>query len=276
MNRRPSLLVALVVGVVHAAAVYLVALSLGYPVGPGEYTFPGLLWRYGGLAVAGVVPAYLLARYRVLAPALLLAAVAGVVLYAELTPPGPTFERYGGYVVVEDGLYAVTYAEAWYAWTAAFLYAGVAEYAARSYVAVLPDPSVAVGRPLPLDRASALAVAGGLGLVHALAMVPYAFAVEVSNLTPPVVAWIALGAVVVGGAVGYLAVRHRLLAPAVLFVANLLLVLRADFQALPDGPAAVYLVGWVVFLGVFLLAGGVEYGLRIAGRRMGPGGPTLA
>lgn len=277
MAPRPSsravLFAALLVGVAHAAAVYWVAWSLGYPVGLDHYGLAGVLWRYGGLVVTGALPAYLLARYRVVVPALVLVGVAGFVCFAELTPPGPVFENYHGHLVVEDGLYAVTYSRAWYAWASAALFAGVAEYGARSYLAPLPDPPVPVGgRRLPLARRPALAAAGGFGLVHAAAMVPYAFAVDVSNLTPLVVAWIALGAAVLAGTVGYVLVRHRLQAPFALFAVDLLLVLRADFRAAPDGPLPIYVVGWFAFLGIFLAAGVVEYGLRIAGRRFRAGG----
>lgn len=271
----PALLLAILVGVAHAAAIYWVALSLGYPVGLADYGVAGLLWRYGGLAVAGAIPTYLLVRYRVVAPTLALLGVAGYVVGAELAPPGPVFETVHGVLVVEDGLYAVKYARSWYAWAALSAFAGVAEYGARGSLSLLPAPPVLVGgRELPLTREPALAAAGSLGLVHAAAIVPYAFAVHVSNLTPPVVAWIALGAVALAGAVGYLLVRHRLQAPFALFVLNLLAVLRADFRPAVDGPVPLYVVGWSAFLGVFLAAGAVEYGLRAAGRRFRAGGAT--
>jgi len=52
MPSRRHLLSSLLVGTLHAGCLLLVALELGYSVGPSNYSVFGLSWRYGGLVVA--------------------------------------------------------------------------------------------------------------------------------------------------------------------------------------------------------------------------------
>ncbi|RLM52920.1 hypothetical protein DVK07_21525, partial [Halorubrum sp. Atlit-26R] len=51
-----SILVSLLVGLVHAGTLIAMALTLGYSIGPSEYTILGMGWRYGGLVVVATVP----------------------------------------------------------------------------------------------------------------------------------------------------------------------------------------------------------------------------
>jgi hypothetical protein len=60
----------------------------------------------------------------------------------------------------------------------------------------------------------------------------------------------------------YLLVRHRLVAPATLLAAFVLLDARSAFVAGVDSPHALYFGGWFVFLAVVLIAAGVELALR--------------
>lgn len=86
-----SVLVSLLVGLVHAGTLTGVALTLGYSIGPSEYTSIGMGWRYGGLVVVAAVPVWLVLQYRIITPLLALVLTTGYVLGMELTPPGPTF-----------------------------------------------------------------------------------------------------------------------------------------------------------------------------------------
>jgi len=60
----------------------------------------------------------------------------------------------------------------------------------------------------------------------------------------------------------YLLVRHRLVAPATLLTLFVILDVRAEFTASVEDPHALYFGGWFLYLGVLLVAGGIEYGLR--------------
>ena len=62
-----SILVSSLVGLVHAGTLIGVALTLGYSIGPSEYTSFGVGWRYGGLVVVAAVPVWLVLRSRIIA-----------------------------------------------------------------------------------------------------------------------------------------------------------------------------------------------------------------
>lgn len=64
----------------------------------------------------------------------------------------------------------------------------------------------------------------------------------------------AIGMVVVAAVPLYLLVRHRLIAPATLLTAFVLLDARAEFTASVHGPHALYFGGWFFYLGALLLA----------------------
>ena len=59
-----------------------------------------------------------------------------------------------------------------------------------------------------------------------------------------------------------LLVRHRPVSPATLLAVFVLLDVRAEFVASVDDPHAFYFGAWFVFLGVILVAAGVELGGR--------------
>jgi hypothetical protein len=176
MPSRRSVPLALLVGLLHAAGLLLVALELGYSVGPSEYSVVGLGWRYGGLVVVAAVPVWLALRYRLVAPLVALAVTTGYVLGMELTPPGPTFrdvaelERLAeptGVVVVEDGLYVVRYMINASVWTVGFLFVGLVEYALRTTWDRFPDvPTPISWLSIPASRRRAALVAAAGGLLH--------------------------------------------------------------------------------------------------------------
>jgi hypothetical protein len=56
-----------------------------------------------------------------------------------------------------------------------------------------------------------------------------------------------------------------LVAPTTLLTVFVLTDVRAEFTASVDDPHALYFGGWFVFLGILLVAGGLEYGLRRLG-----------
>jgi len=273
-SRRP-LVISLVVGVVHAAGLLAVALHLGYAVGPTEYSLLGAVWRYGGLVVVATLPVWLALRYRLAAPLVAFAVTTGYVLGMELTPPGPTFrdvaelERLAeptGITVVENGLYIVRYMVNASVWTVGFLFLGLVEYVVRSTWHVFSG----VGRmvpelSIPASRRQAAAVATTGGILHAAAMVWFAARLGVTVSGGWEWALYLFGAVgmwVLAAVPLYLLVRHRLVAPATLLTLFVILDVRAEFTASVEDPHALYFGGWFLYLGVLLVAGGVEYGLR--------------
>lgn len=273
-SRRPAL-VALAVGVLHAAVLLAVALRLGYSIGPSNYSAVGVAWRYGGLVVVAALPVWLAARYRLVAPVVALALTTGYVLGMELTPPGPTFrdvaelERLAeptGMVVVENGLYVVRYMVNAAVWTVGFLLAGVVEYTVRAMWWRLPSVRASPAwLPIPASRRQAATVAAVGGLLHAAVMTW--FAVRLGLTGPGVPEWLLYaygfaGTWLLAAVPLYLLVRERLVAPAALLTAFVLLDARAAFTASVDDPHALYFGAWFLYLGILLVAAGVEYALR--------------
>jgi hypothetical protein len=72
----------------------------------------------------------------------------------------------------------------------------------------------------------------------------------------------AVGMCVLATVPPYLLVRHRLVAPATLLTLFVLLDARAEFTAGVEDSHALYFGGWFLYLGILLVAGGVEYSLR--------------
>ena len=273
--RRPALplVVALLVGLLHAVAVVGVQLRYGYDVGPAAYPLYMTLWRYGGLVVLGAVPGWLALRYRLLTPLALVAVLAALAFHAELTPPGPVFRDIAelepsvkgptGITVVENGLHLAKYAGPWYVWTVAAGVVGLWETVVRRR-GWLPDSGV----PVSVLAGNARLVAATAGLGHALASVGYAWGWGMSG-TPIGAVWAFAGGVVMVGVPVYLLLAEDLVWPTL--VAALLFVnsVHAQQYAGPGDPHALYAVGWFVFLALALLPGAAEYGLRLARRRFG-------
>jgi hypothetical protein len=284
MPSRRTVGISLGVGLVHAALLLLVAIMLGYAVGPSNYSFAGLGWRYGGLVVLGALPVSLARRYRLVTPVLALLLTTGYVLGMELTPPGPTFrdvaelERLAeptGIVVVENGLYIVRYMVNASVWTVGFLFLGLVEYVVRNAWTHLPSVRVPwLSIPASRRRASVIAIAAGL--LHAVVMVWFAARLGVALSGGDV--WLlylfgAVGMWVLAAVPIYLLVRSQLVAPAVLLTLFVLVDVRATFSASVEDPHALYFGGWFLALGVLLLVAGIEYGLRRldASRRLATG-----
>ncbi len=272
-SRRP-LLVGLAAGLVHAAVLLLVALRLGYDVGPSAYSVGGVGWRYGGLVAVATLPVWLAVRYRLVLPLVALLATTGYVLGMELTPPGPTFrdvaelERLAeptGITVVENGLYVVRYMHNASVWAVGFLLAGLVEYAVRESWRRVPPAASVPGLAIPASRRRAAVVASVAGVVHAAVMVWFAVRLGVTGTGG--IEWLLYGFGTVGmwllAAVPvYLLVRHRVVAPAAALTLFVLLDVRAEFTPGVEDPHALYFGGWVLLLGVLLVAAAVEYGLR--------------
>jgi len=267
--------VSLLIGLIHAAALLLVATQLGYSVGPGDYSLVGMGWRYGGLAVVAAVPVWLALRYTLVTPLCALVLTTGYVLGMELSPPGPTFrdvaelERLAeptGIIVVENGLYIVRYMINASVWTLGFVFFGLIEYVCRlswDWLPSMPTPLQWVTLPASRQQATTIATAGGL--LHAGVMVWFAVRLGVTAtggfqfllyLFSTVGMWL-LAAVPL-----YLLVRHLLVSPPTLLAVFVLLDVRAEFVASVDDPHAFYFGAWFVFLGVILVAGTIEFGLR--------------
>ncbi|WP_255150189.1 hypothetical protein [Halorarius halobius] len=277
MPSKRSAIIALGVGMVHAAALLGVALDLGYQVGPTAYSPLGAAWRYGGLVVLGAVPVWLALHYRVVLPLVALAVTTGYVLGMELTPPGPTFrdvaelERLAeptGIIVIENGLYVVRYMVNASVWTLAFLLIGLVEYTARLSWSWLPGSPPRTWLSIPAARRQAVGLATAVGAVHAGVMLW--FAVRLGLSVSGGLGWAlylvsTLGMWLLATIPVYLLVRHRLVAPATLLVAFVVLDARAEFTASVDDPHALYFGAWFLFLVVLLVAAGLEYGVRRAG-----------
>lgn len=265
----------LLAGCCHAAGLLLVAHHLGYAVGPSAYTVVGAGWRYAGLVVVAALPVWFALRHRLVAPLVALLVTTGYVLGVELTPPGPTFhdvaefERLSeptGITVVENGLYIVRYMVNASVWTLGFGLLGVVESAVRTDWAWLPSVSTPIPRlSIPASRRRAAELAAVGGVCHAVVMTWLAVRLGLTasggleSLLFPlgVVGMWLLAAVPL-----YLRWRHRLIAPATLLTAFVLLDARAELTASVDSPHALYFGAWFLYLAFLLVAGGVEYGVR--------------
>ncbi|WP_178917858.1 hypothetical protein [Natronomonas gomsonensis] len=270
-----TLIISLVVGVVHATGLLAVALHLGYAVSPGEYSTVGIGWRYGGLVLVAALPVWLALRYRLATPLVALAITTSYVLGMELLPPGPTFrdaaELEGlaeptGITIVEDGLYIVRYIVNASVWTVGFLFLGLVEYVSRSTWNALPTGREAIPwLSIPASRQRAVAVATAGGIIHAVVMVWFAARLGVTfsgGREWTLYLFGAIGMLILAAVPLYLLVRHRLLAPATLLTLFILLNVQAEFTASVEDPHALYFGAWFLYLGILLIAGGIEYGLR--------------
>jgi hypothetical protein len=218
---------------------------------------------------------WLALRYTLVTPLCALVLTTGYALGMELSPPGPTFrdivelERLSeptGIVVVENGLYIVRYMLNASVWTVGFVVLGLVEYVCREIWRWFPSiPTSRRWMTVPASRQQATAVATAGGLLHAGVMVWFAVRLGVTAtggfdlllyLFSTVGMWL-LAAVPL-----YLLVRHRLVSPATLLTVFVLNDARAEFAASVDDPHALYFGAWFVFLGVLLIAAGVELGLR--------------
>lgn len=270
-----SILCSLTVGLLHASGLLLIAVDLGYAIGPSEYSIVGMSWRYGGLVLVAALPVWLAIRYRIITPVLALVLTTSYVVGMELTPPGPTFrdvaelERLDeptGIIVVEHGLYVVKYMVNASVWTVGFLFLGVVEYSARTIWDELPAVSTPVsGVSLPTSRRQAAVIATVGGLIHAVVMVW--FAVRLGVTVTGGYGWLVYifstaGMWVLAAVPLYLLVRHQLVAPATVLTAFILLDVWAEFGRNVDGPHALYFGGWFFYLGVLLVVAGIEYGFR--------------
>lgn len=275
MPSRRAVSFSLSIGFVHAAGLLVVAVGLGYTIGPSEYSLVGLLWRYGGLVVVAAVPVWLALRIRLITPVIALVLTTVYVLGMELSPPGPTFRDVAeleglaeptGIMVVENGLYIVRYMINASVWTVSFLFLGLVEYVIRNTWTHLPSVPKSVPWlliPAPRRRATAIAAAGGV--LHAAVMVWYAARLGVTlsggfewllYLFGTVGMWL-LAAIPL-----YLLIRHRLITPATLLTLFILIDVQAEFTASVEDPHALYFGGWFLYLGIILIVAGIEYGLR--------------
>ena len=270
-----SILASLLVGLVHAGTLIAVALTLGYSIGPAEYTILGMGWRYGGLVVVAVVPVWLVLRYRIIAPLVALILTTGYVFGMELTPPGPTFrdvaelERLAeptGIIVVENGLYIVRYMLNASVWTVGFLFLGLIEYTVRTgwkRLPAVPSPSPLI--TIPASREQALRIATVGGVLHAVVMLW--FTLRLGLTVSGEFGWLiyissTLGMWILAAVPLYLLVRHLVVGPATALSAFILLNIQAEFTASPDDPHALYFGAWFLYLGLLLIVAGIEIWLR--------------
>ncbi|GAB7009581.1 hypothetical protein [Halorubrum trueperi] len=270
-----SFLVSLLAGFVHAGTLIGVALTLGYSIGPSEYTILGVGWRYGGLIVVAAVPVWLALRYRIVAPLVALVVTTGYVLGMELTPPGPTFrdvaelERLAeptSIIVVENGLYIARYMLNASVWTVGFLFLGLVEYTVRTEWKRLPAvPSPISLISIPASRKQAVSIATIGGVLHSAVMLW--FSLRLGFTVSGDFGWLlyvgsTLGMWLLAAVPLYLLVRHLVVAPATLLTAFILLDVQAEFTASPEDPHALYFGAWFLYLGILLIVAGIEFGVR--------------
>lgn len=307
--RRPLVHAAVAVscGIVHAVVVVGVALRYGYDVGPGAYAPATAVWLYGGLVLLGALVVWLALEHRLVLPLALVAALVGFALYAELTPPGPTFRDVAelepsvdgptGITVVEDGLYLVKYTSGWVAWSAAAALAGLWEFVVRRRQDWLPAPRTgsfvpagrrrlparwrspperdSAGAPGPTTRSTvpiAVAVAAAIaaGVVHAVGSVGFA-AWSGFDAGTAVWLWATAGAVLLLAVPVFLHLLYDLATPtaaAILLFVNS--VHRQLYAAGPGDPHGLYLGAWFLFLAIALLPGAIEALARYAIDELGP------
>lgn len=270
-----SVIFSFIVGLLHAASLLVIAVDLGYAIGPAEYSIGGMSWRYGGLVLVAALPVWLAVRYRIITPLLALVLTTSYVVGMELTPPGPTFQDVAelerldeptGIIVVENGLYVVNYMVNATVWTVGFLFLGVVEYTVRTIWDWLPAVSTPVSVvSLPTSRRQAAIIATAGGFVHAVVMVW--FAVRLGVTVTGGYGWL----LYIFGTVGmwllaavplYLLVRHQLIAPATVLTAFILFDVWAEFGRNVDDPHALYFGGWFFYFGILLVVAGIEYGFR--------------
>ena len=269
------ILVSSLVGLLHAGTLIGVALTLGYSIGPSEYTNFGVGWRYGGLVVVAAVPVWLVLRSRIITPLLVLVLTTSYVLGMELTPPGPIFrdvaelERLAeptGIIVVENGLYIVRYMLNASVWTVGFLFLGLVEYTVRTgwkRLPAVPSPISLVSIPASREQAVGIATVGGV--LHAVVMLW--FALRLGLTVSGEFGWLlyissTLGMWILAAVPLYLLVRHLVVAPATVLTAFILLNVQAEFTASPDDPHALYFGAWFLYPGSLLIVAGIEIGLR--------------
>lgn len=275
MPSRRAVFITLAVSFLYGAGLLAVAGSLGYSVGPSNYSLVGLLWRYGGLVVVAAVPVWLAVRFRLVVPVIALVIATGYVLGMELTPPGPTFRDVAeleglaeptGITVVENGLYIIRYMVNSSVWTVGFLFLGLIEYVIRSSWDVLPPVSAAVSwLSIPASRRRATVVASVGGLLHVTVMVW--FAVRLGVTLSGDFEWLlypfgAAGMWILAAVPLYLLVRHLLVAPATLLAVFILSDVQAEFTASAEDSHALYFGGWFLYFAVLLVVASIEFGLR--------------
>ena len=267
------LALALLVGAVHAAAIFTVDSRLGYPV----ETFGATMLARGsflaGLVLLGALPVLASLRYRLAAPALLFILGAATPVYAQLAGAPPEFSSLGGHLTVAGEVHVYHYVRSWYAWLLVYLLAGVGEYGARYAVRWLPAPRRFDSLEVPSDRRTARSLGLVVGVAHAVVIVWFStrwhyFAAPGDWYT--LLPWTLVGMVVLAGVPTLLLFEKRLVAPFAAFLWLLDRAIRTQIRPMPDDSLILYFGLWFVFFAIVLLAGGGEYAARIAGRRLGP------
>ncbi|WP_158055741.1 hypothetical protein [Halorussus halophilus] len=272
LARLSTITIALLVGVLHAAALFSVDSHLGYPVETFGTTALASGSFLAGLVLLGALPVFVSLRHRLVAPTLLFVLGAVAPVYAQLTGAQPEFDYLGGFLTVAGEVHVYHYVRSWYAWLLVYLLAGVGEYGIRNAVRWLPPARQFDAISVPTDRRTARILGLLVGLAHAIVLVW--FSTRWHYFSDPgdlytLLPWTFVGLVVLAGVPTLLLFEKRLAAPFLAFLWLLDRAVRTQIRPMPDDSLIFYFVLWFVFLGVALLAGGGEYAVRIAGRRLG-------
>lgn len=281
---RRALVLALVVGGIHALAVTAVVRWLDYPVDALVHAPGGTVGALLGLSALLAVPTFVALRHRLVTP--LLAGVFGTgwAVLREFATSRPEFSETGGYTIIVGPRYVDAYVDAWYVWLLAYLLLGAAEYVVRVDLDRLPSPTgdERLDWLRIRDRGTALRVAAVVGVVHTVVFlllaadsgyfVPGGFLPSPWYVGLGVLAWTLIGLVAIGGVVGFLLGRWGLVAPA---VGLAWLVRETGWNQqlpLPDDALPVYFLGWFFFAGGLVVVGAIEWGLRDGWKRIDIGG----
>ena len=275
---RRAVVVALLVGAVHAAAVSWFVARLALPVDVPGNAPGGVVGATVGLVALAAVPTALALDegLRLLSPVVLSAVAAVVPVGLTVTAPLPSYSTLGGHLVSSGPLYIGVYVDAWYVWLYVALVVGLVEAVIRLDRDWAPPRARRLRALLSPTRPAARRTAGVVGVGHAVVLLTLAadwnyFAPDAYLPAPwyvgaAVLAWTLLGLVVVGSLGPYLLVRFRLLSPTLAFAWVVARVGWSQNMPLPDDPLPVYFLGWFFFAGLGLLVGAAEYGLRRLGR----------
>ena len=263
--------IALGVGVLHAWALFAVDSYLDYPVETFGATPFVRVSFLAGLVLLGALPVAVSLRYRLVAPTLLFIYGAAAPVYAQLTGAPPTFSYLGGFLTVAGEVHVYHYVRSWYAWLLVYALAGVGEYGVRNAIRWLPAPRRFDDVRVPSDRRTALVAGLLVGVAHAVVLVW--FSTRWNYFADPgdwytLLPWTLVGMVVLAGVPTLLLFEKRLVAPFVVFLWLLDRTIRTQIRPMPDDSLIFYFVLWMVFFAVVVLAGGGEYAVRLAGRRL--------
>ena len=119
---------------------------------------------------------------------------------------------------------------------------------------------------LPLSNRRSVLVSVAVGIVYTVGTILFGlFIVEyelISQNRTLTILWTLVGLTILGSVPVYLFLQHDLISPALVWLLELSLVIRAELQPTVDGPLGLHFVAWFIVLVAVLMFAAVEYGVR--------------